>query len=257
VRVATFNAASIRARLPLVIDWLVTHEPDLLAVQETKVEDSKFPHDDFEDIGYLRAIHGQKSWNGVAIFTRVPLTQVRMGFGDETMPNDCRILTASLNGVTVVNTYVPNGNTVGSEKWVYKMQWLDRFRPYLDSIARPTDPLIWLGDINIAPKPEDVYDSKKVFGGVGHHPDEFSRLDRIVDFGLTDVFRKHHPEGGHFTYWDFTMPRSVDRNIGWRIDHIYATEATAAKCTACWIDVDARKQERPSDHTFVVADFDL
>ena len=257
MKIATFNAASIRARLPILVEWLADVEPDILAIQETKVEDEKFPRTEFEELGYEVAIHGQKAWNGVAILSRTPIGSIRTGFGDELFPNDCRILTCQIDGVTIINTYVPNGNTVGSDKFTYKLSWLERFRTFLDQNFRPDDPLVWLGDINVAPKPEDVYDSKRMLGGVGHHPDEFSRLAKIVDFGLTDVFRKFEPEGGNYTFWDFQIPRSVERNLGWRIDHIYATAPLANLCTECTIDLDPRKWPRPSDHTFVVAEFDL
>ena len=257
MKIATFNAASVRARLPILIEWLATTEPDVLVIQETKVEDDKFPRADFEDIGYEVAIHGQKAWNGVAVVSRTPITSIRTGFGDELFPNDCRILTCEVNGISIVNTYVPNGNTVGSEKFAYKLAWLERFRTYLDHNFRASDSVIWLGDINIAPDPIDVYDSKRMLGGVGHNPEEFSRLKTIVDFGLVDVFRMHETGPNHYTFWDFTLPRSVERNLGWRIDHIYATQSLAALCTSCEIDMGPRSWPKPSDHTFVIADFDV
>jgi len=257
MKIATFNAASVRARLPILVEWLATEEPDVLVIQETKVEDDKFPQAEFEELGYHLAIHGQKSWNGVAIVSRHPINSVRTGFGDELFPNDCRIIACDVNGVSIVNTYVPNGNTVGSDKFVYKLSWLERFRTYLDQNYRPSEPLVWLGDINIAPEPQDVYDSKRLLGSVGHNPEEFTRLANIVDFGLIDVFRKFEEGPGHYTFWDFTIPRSVERNLGWRIDHIYATEPMAALCKSCTVDMGPRSWPRPSDHTFVIADFDL
>ena len=255
MKIVTYNAASIRARLPLTLDWLAENEPEVLVVQETKVEDEKFPIGDFEDLGYHVAIHGQKSWNGVCILSRSPMSDVRTGFEDDLFPTDCRIITAEIDGIAVINTYVPNGNTVGSEKWAYKMAWLERFAQFLRERYRPSDPLIWLGDINIARQPDDVYDSPKLLGGVGHHPDEFSRLDAILDFGLIDTFRTFTSGPGHYTFWDFVIPNGFKRNMGWRIDHIYATEGLAAQCTSCEIDRDARTLERPSDHTFVTAQF--
>jgi exodeoxyribonuclease III len=257
VTIATFNAASIRARLPMLSDWLAENEPDILAVQETKVEDHKFPREELEEFGYHLALHGQKSWNGVATLSMQPITNVRTGFMDELFPTDCRILTCEIGGVTVINTYVPNGTAVGTDKFEYKLRWLERFEQYLREHFTPDDPLIWLGDINVAPKPEDVYNPQRFLGKVGHHPDEMSRLERILDWGLVDVFRKHHPEPGHFTYWDFIIPTAYDKNFGWRIDHIYATPALAEKCVRCEIDRAARGREKPSDHTFVVAEFDI
>jgi exodeoxyribonuclease-3 len=257
MKVVTFNAASVRARLPLLVEWIAENEPDILAIQETKVEDDKFPRAEFEELGYEIALHGQKSWNGVATLSRSPIQNVRTGFMDEMMPTDARIVTCEIDGIQVINTYVPNGNTVGSDKFEYKLRWMDRFRRFLDEHFRPDQPLIWLGDINVAPTPDDVYDSKRLYGGVGHHPDEMSRLATIVDFGLTDVFRKFTQEGGHYTFWDFTLPRGVDRNLGWRIDHIYVTEPLVSLCTSCTIDRAARGLPKPSDHTFVIAEFDL
>jgi exodeoxyribonuclease-3 len=257
VKIATYNAASIRARLPLIVEWMAEHEPDVLAVQETKVEDSKFPMEAFEELGYHVAIHGQKAWNGVATLSKSLPTNVKNGFMDELFPTDARILTCEVDGIPIINTYVPNGNTVGSDKFLYKLRWLERFRRFLDENFKASDPLVWLGDINIAPKPEDVYDSKKLYGSVGHHPDEFSRLGQILEFGLVDTFRQLHPGDGYFTYWDFVIPNSVKRNVGWRIDHIYTTEPLALLLKSCTIDVGARLLDRPSDHTFVTAEFDL
>lgn len=257
MRIATLNAAGIRPRMPLILDWLAVNEPDVLAIQETKVEDDKFPIDDFEELGYHAAIHGQKSWNGVATLSRHAIQNVRLGFGDELFPSDCRILTCETNGVKIINTYVPNGTAVGTDKWDYKLRWLDRFAVYMQQNFRPDESVVWLGDVNIAPKPEDVYNPQRFFGGVGHHPEEFKRLDRITEFGLVDVFRKHHQGPGFYSYFDFVIITSVAKNFGWRIDHIYATPMLAERCVACTIDLEARKQVKPSDHTFVVADFDL
>jgi exodeoxyribonuclease-3 len=251
MRIATYNAASVRARLPRLTEWLDANEPDVLAIQETKVEDDKFPREEFEARGYEIAIHGQKSWNGVAILSRLPIDAVSRGLEDDLLVDDRRLIAATIGGIRFINTYVPNGNAVGNEKWQFKMAWLETFRQYLRQRFRPEDPVIWLGDINIARHPQDVYNSAKVLGGVGHHPDEFSRLDAILDFGLTDAWRHLHPETMEFTFWDFTVPRAVDRKQGWRIDHVYVTEPLLGRVEAASIDVEARRQEKPSDHTFV------
>lgn len=256
MKVATFNANSVRARLPIILNWLDDHEPDVLAIQETKVDDASFPVADFEDAGWSVAIHGQKSYNGVALVTRNPLPNVRTGFGDPVMPEDCRIIAAEFGGVAVVNTYVPNGSSVGSEKFAYKLQWLARFKNYLCERFKPSGQVLWLGDINIAPTPDDVFDSPKHFGGVGHHPDEFAALAAITDWGLTDLFRKFTQGAGHYTFWEFVIPRAYERNLGWRIDHMYATEPLAERCKWCEVDRAPRELDRPSDHTFVVAEFD-
>lgn len=254
--IATYNAAGIRARLDGILDWLATNEPDVLAIQETKVEDAKFPLAAFEELGYHAAINGQKAWNGVATLSRSVPTNVRRGFEDPTMPEDARLLTCEVDGLTIINTYVPNGSSVGSDKFAYKLRWLERFRRYLDESFRPDQPLVWLGDINVAPTPDDVYDSPRFLGGVGHHPEEFSRLTDIVSFGLTDLFRLHHPGSGYFTFFDFTIPNGAKRNLGWRIDHVYATAPLVPTSVDCTIDREARLGEKPSDHTYVVATFE-
>ena len=257
MKIATFNANSVRVRLPIIIEWLCEHQPDVLALQETKVEDSKFPVSDFEDIGYTVAINGQKGTNGVAIATKQPLRNLKAGFGDPFFPEDARILVGELDGVAIVNTYVPNGTAVGTDKFEYKLSWLARFKQMLAERYRPTDPVIWLGDINIAPTPDDVYNSPRFLGSVGHHPLEFKALDAIKEFGLVDCFRKFTQGPGHYTYWDFVIITSVAKNFGWRIDHIYATEALAGKCTGCEIDKGPRLMDKPSDHTPVWAEFQL
>lgn len=255
MRIATFNVNSIRARSQIVRDWLLQHTPDVLAVQETKVEDAKFPYADFEDIGYHVTIHGQKSYNGVCLFSREPQTDVVFGFQDPEWPDDCRVMRAMVGDILVINTYVPNGTSVGSEKWDYKLRWLDRFRQYCTDLATTSDRVIWLGDINIAPTPDDVFDSPKYFGDVGHHPDEFSRLEAIVDWGWHDCFRKFTSGRGHFTFWDFRLPNGFDRDLGWRIDHIYASSALVDSCRLCRVDRAPRSLPRPSDHTPLVAAF--
>lgn len=257
MRVATFNAASIRARLPILLDWLETVQPDVLAVQETKVEDDKFPFEPFEEIGYHCEVNGQKSYNGVALISLEAPTEVIKGYQDPLFPEDARIIAGRFGSVQIINTYVPNGTRVGSDKFDYKLRWLERFRQFLMQKFSANGDALWMGDINIALKPEDVYDSKKVLGGVGHHPAEFERLQEILNWGLTDVFRFLHPDSGEFTYWEFVIRNALEKNVGWRIDHIYATPSLVPKVKECWIDKEPRTRERPSDHTFVVADIEL
>lgn len=255
--VATYNAAGVRARLAGILDWLADNEPDVLALQETKVEDHLFPLASFEELGYNVAINGQKSWNGVALVSRLPITNVRKGFQDDLSVEDARIIAGDIGGLTVINTYVPNGSAVGTEKFDYKLVWLERFAKYLRRHFDAAEPTVWLGDINIAPTENDVFDPKRHRGKVGFHPDEISRLEKILDWGLTDLFRKHHEGPGYYTFWEFTIPKSVERNLGWRIDHIYGTKPVSEACSRCWIDKGPRTGERPSDHTFVLAEIDL
>ena len=252
--VGTFNVNSVRARVPVLLKWLQDASPDVLVLQETKVEDGKFPFEDLEPAGYEIKIHGQKRYNGVAILSKLPIESVECGLGGD-WPVDARVIRAVVGGVQIVNTYVPNGNAVGNEKWEYKMKWMEHFPSFIDDVFDMDAPAIWLGDINVAPTSMDVYEAEKKLGDVGHHPDEFSRLEKIVDQGWTDCFRKHTPEGEHYTFWDFRIPNAFDRDLGWRIDHIYANGALVDKCTRCWVDTDPRVMERPSDHTPLLAEF--
>ncbi len=256
MRIATFNVNSVRARMPRVKEWLAEANPDIAVLQETKVEDSKFPFADLEDTGYTVTIHGQKGYNGVAFLSKKAPEDVVCGFGDAAWPEDRRIIRGVFDGVMVINTYVPNGTKVGIDKWEYKMAWMERFRLLCDDLASTSDKVIWLGDINVAPTPLDVYEAEKKLGEVGHHPDEFERLAKIVDWGWTDCFRKFESGPDHYTFWDFRIPNSLVRNLGWRIDHIYASEAMKDKVLRVWCDKEARGRERPSDHAPLLAEFD-
>lgn len=251
MRLATYNVNSIRARLPRVLEWLEEAQPDVVAMQETKVEDDKFPRAEIEAAGYHVHFHGQKTYNGVALLSKEPASDVVFGFSPG-WPEDCRVVRGVFDGVLVINTYVPNGTVVGSDKWDYKMRWLEQFKAFCSEVAAPTDNVVWLGDINIAPTPADVYDSARMLGGVGHHPDEFSRLAQIKEWGWTDVFRLQGDDPGYYTFWDFRIPMSFERNLGWRIDHVYVTEPLLASAGGCWVDKDTRAREKPSDHAPVV-----
>ncbi len=256
MRIATFNAASLRARLSILLDWLESTQPDVLGIQETKVEDDKFPAEEFEAIGYHCTFNGQKSYNGVCFLSLEAPTEVTKGFQDPVFPEDARLIAARFGDIQIINTYVPNGTSVGSEKFDYKLRWLERFNQFVRQRYTPAGNVIWMGDINIARHPEDVYDSKKVLGGVGHNPKEFERLDAILEWGLTDLFRIKNSSEDQFTYWEFFIRSSLDKNIGWRIDHIYGTDSIAKRLIDCYIDKEPRLRERPSDHTFVIADIE-
>lgn len=255
--IATFNVNGIRARLDIVLDWLAENEPDVLALQEIKCENESFPSEPFEDAGWQVALHGQKSYNGVALVSRQPILNVSTGFGDPLWPEDCRIIQGDVGGVTILNTYVPNGNKVGSEKFDYKLNWLERFRRLVQERFGKDQPVVWLGDINIAPTPDDVFEPDKHKGGVGFHPEEHNRLAKLVDWGWQDAFRKFTQGPGHYTFWEFVIPKCFERNLGWRIDHIYASPGLIANCSGCTIDRSLRELERPSDHTPVIAEFSL
>ncbi|MHC4488094.1 MAG: exodeoxyribonuclease III [Planctomycetota bacterium] len=255
MKIASFNVNSLRARLPIVLRWLAENRPDVLCVQETKVQDVDFPADAFEGAGYNYAFKGQKSYNGVAIFNRSKIANVGFGFDDE--PKDeARLIRAEINGIFIVNTYVPQGYSPESEKFEYKLEWFGRLRAYFDENFRQGDAVIWTGDFNVAPEAIDVYDPERLLGHVCFHPEVHKALEEVMGWGFVDVFRMHCGEAGQYTFWDYRLRDSFRRNLGWRLDHIMATKALAEKCTACYIDRNPRLADRPSDHTPIVAEFD-
>lgn len=256
-KIATFNANSIRARLPIILAWLAREQPDVLCVQETKVQDQDFPAADLEAAGYQVIFRGQKAHAGVAMISREAPEQVAAGFDDDAGPADePRFLRAVYRGIHVLNTYVPQGREPDSEHFQYKLAWFKRLRAFLERHYTPDMPLLWVGDFNVATEDIDVYDPVGLRGHVDFHPDAQAALEYVRQWGFVDVFRQFHPhEPGHFSYWDYRARNALARGIGWRIDHIWATAPLAARATACWIDVEARQLPSPSDHTFVVGEF--
>jgi len=256
--VATFNANSVRSRLPLLADWLAQEKPDVLCLQETKVQDHEFPTGFFQERGYDVAFRGQKAHAGVALVSRTEPTDVRHGLDDGGPTDAPRLIQATVAGIPIVNTYVPQGQSVDSPLFAYKLEWLARVRNYFARHFSPEEPLLWCGDLNVAPEEIDVHDPNRLKGHVDFHPEARAALERIRDWGFVDVFRKHHPgEPGQYTFWDYRVAGALERNVGWRVDHIWATRPLAERSIRCWIDRDARRAEKPSDHTFLVAEFDL
>jgi len=255
MKIASFNVNSIRSRLPVVLDWLTENQPDVLCVQETKVQDVDFPAEPFDQAGYNYIFKGQKSYNGVAIFSKDKPKNVEFGLDDD--PQDQpRLIKAEIKSIAIVNTYVPQGYLPDSEKFQYKLDWFSRLRRYFEKHFKQTDPVIWVGDLNIAPEPIDVYDPKALLGHVCYHPAVHRALQGVMQWGFVDVFRMHNKNAGEYTFWDYRMINSFKRNLGWRLDHILATKSLAEKCTACYIDKKPRTAEKPSDHTPIVAEFD-
>ena len=258
LKAATFNANSIRARLGQVLDWLHRETPDVLCVQETKAQDKDFPLQPFLDAGYHVAFRGQKAHAGVAIISRTEPQEVAFGLDDGGEPDEARLIRAIIRGIPIVNTYVPQGRDAESAHFQYKLEWLARIRTFFARHCDPGVPVLWMGDLNVATEPIDVYDPKRLAGHVDFHPDAQAALERVREWGFVDVFRRHHPgEEGQYTYWDYRARDPIERGMGWRVDHIWATEPLARTSTASWIDVEARRAERPSDHTFLVAEFDV
>ncbi len=252
MKIATWNVNSLKVRLPHVLDWLATHQPDVLCLQETKLEDGNFPAADLEAAGYRSIFSGQKTYNGVALLAKSGGEDVVRGipgFADEQK----RVLAATYGDVRVVCAYFPNGQSLDSEKYQYKLAWLDAMTEWIkDEMARYPK-LALLGDYNIAPEDRDVHDPKAWEGQVLVSPAERAAFSGLQGLGLQDAFRLFDQPAQSYSWWDYRMA-AFRRNLGLRIDHILLTSALAKSCTACWIDKEPRKLERPSDHAPVVAE---
>lgn len=255
--IATFNVNSVRSRLDVVVPWLEEARPDVLCMQETKVVDADFPAASFEAAGYHVAFRGEKSYNGVAIASLLEPSSVSFGFDDGGSPEATRLACAEIAGVTVLDTYVPQGREVGTSHYAYKLDWLGRLGRWLDRRLEPGALIAWCGDINVAPAPEDVHDPRRLEGHVCFNPEVRGALAAIRDRGLVDVFRKHHPEPGQFTFFDYRVKGSLDRGVGWRVDHIHASDALAARSLDARIDLGPRRAARPSDHAPLLAVFGI
>jgi exodeoxyribonuclease III len=254
MKIATWNVNSIGARLPVVLKWVEAATPDVLCLQEIKCIDAKFPRQEFTDLGYQVETFGQPTYNGVAILSRSPATDVRRGFAGDDSAAQSRLIAATVEGVRVVNVYIPNGQAVGSDKYTFKLGWMKRLRHFFDTECDKTTSVLLCGDFNVAPEDRDVHDPKAWEGSVLVSPEERAALEEIKDWGLVDAFRMHNQEAKQFSWWDYRAA-GFRRNAGLRIDHIWVTEALAARCQAALIDKEPRKWERPSDHTPVIADF--
>lgn len=252
--IATWNVNSIKMRSTAVAAWLRAAAPDLLAIQELKSTEDGYPRQAFEEIGYLSAVHGQKTWNGVSILSRAPLDDIRRGLPEMEDDPQARFVSTRAGETAVVNVYVPNGAEVGSDKYAYKLRWLDALARHIEARYRPDDRLVIVGDFNIAPDERDIHDPEAFKDQVLFSEPERAALGRLLDWGLVDLFRRFHDEGGLYSWWDYRMA-AFRRNLGARIDLILATKPLADRAISCEIDVAPRKLEKPSDHTPVLARF--
>ncbi|MBX3162031.1 MAG: exodeoxyribonuclease III [Deltaproteobacteria bacterium] len=252
MKLATWNVNSIRARNTRLFAWLEKEAPDVLCLQETKVEDEGFPAAAFEKAGYAVATFGQRSYNGVAIASRLPLADVARGFGDDPNDTDARVIAATVGGIRVVCLYVPNGQELTSDKYPYKLAWFGRLRAYLDRTVKPTDPVVVLGDMNVTPDDRDVWAPEKWKDQIHCSPPERAALAGVVQFGLVDLFRHHHGDAKLYSWWDYRGV-SFFKDQGLRIDLMYGTQPVVARCTSCVIDRSARKGQDASDHAPVIA----
>jgi exodeoxyribonuclease III len=252
MKLATWNVNSLKVRLPQVLEWLASRQPDIVCLQETKLEDKAFPRAELESAGYLAAFAGQKTYNGVAILSRLPLGEVSVGIpglADEQQ----RLIAATVDGVRVVCGYFPNGQSVGSEKYAYKLRWIEALTAWLQSELVRHPRLALLGDYNIAPEARDVHDPKAWEGQVLFSEPERAAFRRLLELGLKDAFRLFEQPEKIYSWWDYRM-LAFRRNMGLRIDHILLSADLARNCAACTVDKEARKAERPSDHAPVLAE---
>lgn len=252
-KIATWNVNSLRVRLPQLSSWLEAAQPDVVALQETKTTDAEFPREQIEALGYHVAFAGQRTYNGVAILSREPLQLLATeipGFADEQR----RVLAVKIADTTVVDLYVPNGQALDSEKFAYKLAWLTALETWIRELLARESAVIVLGDFNIAPDDRDVHDPAAWEGSVHVSPEERAALQRLLDAGLSDVFRLFPQAEQVFSWWDYRAA-AFRRNHGLRIDLILASRDLVARCLHCHIDREPRTAERPSDHTPVVAAF--
>ena len=255
MKICTWNVNSLNVRLPHVTDWLTQHRPDILVLQELKLEHDKFPAAALNMMGWQCAWSGQKTYNGVAIISRHAIEDVHIGL--PALPDDPqqRVIAATVNGVRVVNVYCVNGESLDSEKFAYKRQWFAALTDFIRQQMQQYPKLVLLGDFNIAPADDDVYDPEKWREHIHCSSEERAWFQALLDLGLTDCLRHVHPNGAHYTWWDY-RGAMFQRKLGLRIDHILATAALRDVLRDVQIDTEARAQERPSDHAPVFALFD-
>jgi exodeoxyribonuclease-3 len=256
MKIATWNVNSIRAREERLHRWLAAHQPDVMCLQELKVADHEFPLLPLQALGYHAAVHGQRTYNGVAVLSRKEPLAVERGFGDGCDDAHSRLLAARIGDLHVVSAYVPNGQEVGSDKWTYKVDWLRRLRAWLDRRFAKSDLVALCGDFNVAPEARDVHDPARWEASVLFHPEARAALENVRRWGLVDAFRLHHPEAGFYTWWDYRM-LAFPKKEGLRIDHVLLSEPLAARCTSALIDRDERKGKQPSDHAPVVVELEV
>jgi exodeoxyribonuclease-3 len=255
MKVATWNVNSIRKRMPLLLDWLALHQPDVMCLQETKVQDSEFPADALRASGYHSFFRGSKAYNGVATLTLREPDAVSHGFHDGPDGEDVRVMEVVVAGIPVVNTYVPQGYRIDSDKYAFKLEWFRRVRKYFEERLDPQKPAIWTGDMNVAPEPIDVYHPDRRGNDVDFHIDARKAYAEAAAWGFVDVFRKLHPARVQYTYWDY-FRNAFGNNWGWRIDHIMTTPPLADVCRVAEVDLEPRRAPGASDHTVMWAEFD-
>jgi len=254
LKLATWNVNSIRARLDAVLDWLETEQPDVLCMQETKVEDDDFPSDELQMLGYAVAMAGQPTYNGVAICSRLPMKEIEVGLLGAPPDADKRLIAATIGGIRVLSAYIPNGRSVGSPAFAEKLAWLAQLRRTLSERESGRDVFLG-GDFNVATDERDVFDPEAFRGKVHFHPDERRELEELKQLGFVDTFRRFEERGGLYSWWDYRAG-GFRKNQGLRIDYAFLSRGLAARSKACRMDEKPRHQDKPSDHIPVVVELD-
>ena len=262
--IATWNVNSVRTRLSQIINWINNVNPDIICLQETKVKDDDFPFTPFEELGYEVIIHGQKSYNGVAIISKFKIENVNKGFINETQDKNSfiefneqkRLISAYINGLKIINVYVPNGSSIGSEKFDYKIKWLNYLSSFMDEQVREDDLVCLLGDFNIAPSGIDIHSPQKYEGGIMSSKIERDALNNVLKGRFIDSFRVFEKNTGHWSWWDYRN-NSYELNKGWRIDHIYISKSLTSKLKSSVIDRNQRENIQPSDHAPVLINLEI
>jgi exodeoxyribonuclease-3 len=260
VKICTFNVNSIKIRTDLIIEWL-THrkdDTDILCFQEIKTIDEGFPFEAYQKKGFHCCVFGQKAYNGVAICSQYPMENVQKGFGDALWDQQKRIISAEIEGITIINLYAPHGGVRGDEKFVYKLNWYERLLSFLRQKHSPSDPLVIVGDMNVARENRDVYDPEALEDAIGTMPEERKSFENLLNWGLIDAFRHLQPEQKQFTWWDY-IGGAVWRDEGMRIDYVLCTEPMLKNLKEVGVDIWPRKRRvpKPSDHAPLIACFGI
>lgn len=247
LKIATWNVNSVRARMPIITKWIEKEKPDVLCMQELKATEEQFPFEEFSYLGYHSTVNGQTRWNGVAIISRNPVTDIQTDLSGF-LPDQSRMISAFVHGIKLINVYVPNGGDVDNPRFQEKLQYYEILREY--SLASP-GPTVILGDFNVAPGPMDTHSPEEQNGMICYHPLERKQIGKFISAGFTDVFRRFHPEGKAYSWWDYRAA-SFRRNRGMRLDLVLADHEADRMITDCSIDTEPRSWDKPSDHTPVV-----
>lgn len=254
MKIATWNVNSINVRMPQLLDWLSGASPDVVCVQETKTVDDKFPEMELKSAGYETVFTGQKSYNGVAILSKFPITDTQKNFLDDDDEAPKRVISATINDIRIVNTYVPNGSELGSDKFKFKLDWLQRLRRMFDETCDVQKDVLLCGDFNVALSDLDVWNAAAMVDKLHFSRPERAAVTYVKQWGFTDLFREKNGDAHEYSWWDYRAGM-WQKNQGLRIDHIWTSPSLTAKCAKCWIDRSTRALELPSDHAPVLAEF--